>query len=254
MKFQCESCERLIPLEAFRVDGGTLVVPCQRCGVENRVRAATATAASVAVASPTGEGLEGAESSGELPSARGGVQAPALRVIRGADPALRVPLDDASLFSPPEGHCPKCVSPRREQDVSCSACGLVYANFLPEEHSPSESLMEAWRALAARWEDWEAHDRLLNLAMGRGELAGAGRLYRVRLARAPDDALARRARDEVVRRASMVVPSGPDEASAESLSTRRLRAAAVAVLFVVVLGLVAFIIQRVRELMGSSLM
>jgi len=251
MKFQCDSCERLIPLETFRVDGGTLVVPCQRCGVENRVRAATA--ASVAVATPAGEGLDGpSPPAAEPPAAR--ASSPALRVVRGADPALRVPLDDDSLFAPPPGHCPKCVSSRREEDLSCSACGLVFANFIPEEHRPSDTLMEAWRELAGRWEDWEAHDRLLTLAMGRGELAGAGRLYRVRLARAPDDALARRARDEVVRRASMVVPTSPEEGSVESLATRRLRAAAVAVLFVVVLGLAAFIIQRLRELLGGPVM
>ncbi|NTX03008.1 MULTISPECIES: hypothetical protein [Myxococcus] len=252
MKFQCEACERLIPLESFRMEGGGLVVSCQRCGAESRARASLPLSVSPAL---SGEGSGSTQSSVEdatasVPPLPARASTPALRVVRGS--AVPVTLDDEALFTPPPGHCPKCVSPRREVDTSCAQCGLVYANFMAEEHKPSDDLMGAWRSLAEHWEEWEAHDRLLTLAMGRGELASAGRLYRVRLARAPDDAVAHRAREEVVRRATLVVPTEV-ESSEVSPGKRRLRAAAIAALSLVVLVLFTFIIQRVRLLFFSDL-
>lgn len=254
MKFQCEACERLIPLESFRMEGGGLVVQCQRCGAESRARASQVAVSPALSNEGSGSGVSQSaaseEASSSTPPLPARASTPALRVVRGA--TVPVTLDDESLFTPPPGHCPKCVSSRREVDTSCAQCGLVYANFLAEEHQPSEDLKGAWRSLAERWEEWEAHDRLLTLAMGRGELASAGRLYRVRLARAPDDAVAHRAREEVVRRATLVVPTEV-EPSEMSLGKRRLRAAAIAVLSLVVLMLFAFVIQRVRMLLSGDL-
>ncbi|MFP2964189.1 hypothetical protein ACLEPN_42380, partial [Myxococcus sp. 1LA] len=37
MKFLCDACERLVPLETFRTESGGLVVTCGRCGVDSRV-------------------------------------------------------------------------------------------------------------------------------------------------------------------------------------------------------------------------
>ncbi|WP_342376716.1 hypothetical protein NVS55_35900 [Myxococcus stipitatus] len=266
MKFQCEACERLIPLESFRVEGAFLVVTCQRCGAESRARTAVRAAeegvgaAQVSTVggapSPT-HAASGSE--GSIP-ARAPMNAPAassperasvapLRMVRGATPQAAP--DDAVLFTPPEGHCPKCVSVRRPTATSCSQCGLVYANFVAEDHTPSAELMAAWRALAARWEEWPEHERFLTMAMGQGELASAGRLYRVRLARVPDDAMAQRAREEVVRRATLVVtteaaPQGP------SLLKRRLRGGAIAVLSLVVLVLLTYVMQRMRMLFAGN--
>ncbi|MCP3059311.1 hypothetical protein LXT21_11055 [Myxococcus sp. K38C18041901] len=248
MKFQCEACERLIPLESYRLESGGLVVSCQRCGAENRARAAQPLAASPSVGGDPFASPRTAEE--PVLEASGRVSAPALRVVRGAV-ATSPPLDDDALFAPPTGHCPKCVSARREVDTSCSQCGLVYANFVESEHQPSEALRDEWRRLAGEWGQWEAHDRLLTLAMGRGELATAGRLYRVRLARAPDDAVAQRAREEIVRRATLVVPTEV-EGAGPSLLSRRMRGAAIAVLFLVVLLMTAFIIQRVGVLMSGD--
>ncbi|MFP2930287.1 zinc ribbon domain-containing protein, partial [Pyxidicoccus sp. 3LG] len=160
------------------------------------------------------------------------------------------PLSAATLFEPPPGFCPKCVAPRREGAESCGQCGLVYVNFIADEHRPSEALAGGWRALAERWEDWEAHDRLMTLALGRGELAMLGRLYRLRLAWAPDDPVAKRGLEEVVRRATLVVPSTP-ESSEQSLAQKRLKTVGVAVLFLVVLVLAVFILQNLRELMAG---
>ncbi|AGC48602.1 hypothetical protein MYSTI_07330 [Myxococcus stipitatus DSM 14675] len=283
MKFQCEACERLIPLESFRVEAAVLVVTCQRCGAESRARTSVRatgesaspaqTAVSSGVSGPAQVAVSGGASipaahaaarvsaSGEgtspprapvdtltAPSPERASVAP-LRMVRGATPHAAP--DDEVLFTPPAGHCPKCVSVRRPTAVSCSQCGLVYANFVAEDHTPSAELMDAWRALAARWEEWPEHERFLSTAMGRGELASAGRLYRVRLARVPDDAMAQRAREEVVRRATLVVtteaePQGP------SLLKRRLRGGAIAVLSLVLLVLLTYVMQRMRMLFSGS--
>ncbi|MFY1831810.1 hypothetical protein ACN47A_38200 [Myxococcus fulvus] len=250
MKFQCEACERLIPLESYRLESGGLVVSCQRCGAENRARAAQPL-----VASPSagGESLVSARAPEDVAVAEapGRASVTALRVLRGPEVDLPPLDDDDALFEPPPGHCPKCVSTRREVDTSCSQCGLVYANFLEAEYVPSDTLATEWRKLAVHWAQWEAHDRLLTLAMGRGELATVGRLYRVRLARAPDDAVAQRAREEIVRRATVVVPTEV-EGAGPSLLSRRMRGVAIAVLFLVVLLMSAFIIQRVGVLLSGD--
>ncbi|MCP3139599.1 hypothetical protein [Pyxidicoccus xibeiensis] len=315
MRFQCEACERLVPLEAFRVEAGVLVVTCDRCGAENRARPpsspASATAGSASsvqreAAGPgsvpsvqregsglgsmphvqreltpgampypqregTGAGAGAAASSSvssatPMPaSARASTPVPVATSVplaaRPSSPALRVVRTDAeapgmtlpsgaSLFEPPPGFCPKCVAPRREGTESCAQCGLVYVNFVADEHQPSEALAGAWRALAEHWDDGEAHDRLMTLAMGRGELAMVGRLYRLRLAWAPEDAMAKRGRDEVVRRATLVVPATAEPAG-PSLNQQRLKMAGVAVLFLVVLVLAVFVFQNLRSLMAG---
>jgi hypothetical protein len=255
MKFQCEACERLVPLEVFRVEAGVLVVKCDRCGAESRARASAASSVAVGTASLPREGAppapgspspEAASPSAPPPPLR--ASSPALRVVRGASPGA-APSGDA-LFEPPPGFCPKCIAVRREGAESCAQCGLVYVNFLPDEHRPSGVLADAWRALAERWEDWEAHDRLMTLAMGRGELATLGRLYRLWLARVPEDPMAQRGRDEVVRRATLVVP-GPAEAAGPSAGSQRLKMVGVGVLLLVVLVLAVLVFQNLRALMAG---
>lgn len=256
MKFQCEACERLVPLEVFRVEAGALVVRCDRCGAESRALAA-ASSVSMGSASLSREGGGPASSAPRPESAAALSQpplpprasSPALRVVRGAG-AGAVPSGEA-LFEPPPGYCPKCVAVRPEDAESCAQCGLVYVNFLPDEHRPSGVLADAWRGVAERWEDWEAHDRLMTLAMGRGELAMLGRLYRLWLARVPEDALARRGRDEVVRRATLVVPSASDASSTSDATQKRVKTVGLVVLFLVVLVLAAVVFQNLRELMAT---
>jgi hypothetical protein len=141
-----------------------------------------------------------------VPAARSNTS-PALKVVtlRPSEERVR---EAAALarsedpFAVPEGFCPKCISVRKEGTASCAACGLVYANFDPNEQRVSEPLSAAWLSVLERWDDRDTHDRLLSLAMGRGELAAAGRLYRIRLAQAPDDLYAQRGRDEVLRLAT----------------------------------------------------
>lgn len=59
----------------------------------------------------------------------------------------------------------------------------------------------AWGAVLAAWEDEAAHRAYLARALDLDGLARAGRRYRAVLAERPDDAIAARFRDEVVRRA-----------------------------------------------------
>ncbi|AKQ63221.1 hypothetical protein A176_000133 [Myxococcus hansupus] len=167
------------------------------------------------------------------------------------DAGQPLPLTDEVLFEPPEGVCPKCVAPRREEALACPQCGLVYVNHVPEAQAPSDVLVDAWRTLAARWEDWDAHDRLMTLAAGRGELAMVGRLYRIRLARAPGDTAAQRGRDEVVRRATLVVPSSSDLGGSTQV-LERVKKVAVGVGFVVVLVLAMLVFQHLRTMMAGG--
>ncbi|NMO16771.1 hypothetical protein HPC49_06155 [Pyxidicoccus fallax] len=264
MKFQCEACERLVPLEVFRVEAGVLVVKCDRCGAESRARA-SASASSVvmgggAASPPPREGPVPGSAPASAPPAE--PVPPAPPVARASSPALRVvrtgagkppggPLADEELFEVPAGFCPKCVSQRREGLESCSQCGLVYVNFIADEHRPSGTLATAWRSLAEHWEDEAAHDRLLTLAMSRGELATVGRLYRLRLAREPDDVMARRGRDEVVRLATLAVQI-PAEQTAASPKPKRLKAVVIGVSLLVVLVLMALIFRNLTALFAGS--
>jgi hypothetical protein len=199
MRYLCDACERLAPPAAFRVELGVLVMTCARCGQESRARPEEALVAAVAQTNTE-------PSAQPVPAARSNTS-PALKVVtlRPSEERVR---EAAALarsedpFAVPEGFCPKCISVRKEGTASCAACGLVYANFDPNEQRVSEPLSAAWLSVLERWDDRDTHDRLLSLAMGRGELAAAGRLYRIRLAQAPDDLYAQRGRDEVVRLAT----------------------------------------------------
>jgi hypothetical protein len=189
VKFLCPACERLTAFSGFRTDGDLLVLRCSRCGAESGSRASTAEGTAAIAASP-------------LP---GVAAAPAPALGRPAD-ALSIPpaepAANAEPWSVPDGHCPKCVAPRPAQASSCAQCGLAFANFNLEALEPSPALAEQFQHLLSNWEDIDKHDRLIQAALVQGELATVGRLYRIRLARAPQDAYAARGRDEVLRLAT----------------------------------------------------
>ncbi|HYO57558.1 hypothetical protein [Archangium sp.] len=105
-------------------------------------------------------------------------------------------------FMPPPGFCPKCIGVRKDGAVVCPYCGLDYARFRVDEFRPSPVLSSTWLGVQEHWESKGAHDKVLALASERGELAALGRLYRIRLARQPEDTLAKRGREEVLRLAS----------------------------------------------------
>jgi hypothetical protein len=211
MKYLCTACERLLELSRFRVEGGELVVQCERCGAESRAT------------------LGQAELSRAANSAGGRPNVLTLR------PVLTGEASDFTAV--PGGYCPKCIALRVADSPSCAQCGLVYGNFRAEELSFSEELAAAWRALVPQWSQPEQHDAFLALALRSGELAAAGRLYRIRLVRDPEDALAQRGRDEVVRLALIPSIHGLDGGPrARALVRRRVKLLALALVLLFVLG------------------
>jgi hypothetical protein len=121
-------------------------------------------------------------------------------------------------FTPPPGYCPKCIGGRKEGAVVCPFCGLEYARFRPEEFHGSPALHSTWLGVLELWESKGAHDKVLALASERGELAILGRFYRIRLAHFPEDAQAKRGREEVLRLAaagSGLMPSSPPDKRAK---------------------------------------
>lgn len=138
-----------------------------------------------------------------------------------------------STIQIPPGHCPKCITPRTPQALICNACGLVFANFRAEEHQPSAALESAWRALEECWGKQDEHDKFLKMAFNMGELAKAGRLYRIHLAGIPNDAQAKTALESMVKMASTAAAAAAKTDPAELQRNRRKVLAVSAVLFFV---------------------
>lgn len=163
-----------------------------------------------------------------------------LRVVESASAGSEDP------FMPPPGYCPKCIGPRREGPGVCPYCGLEYARFRIEEHRPSPVLSSTWLGVLELWESKGAHDKVLALASEKGELAALGRLYRIRLARSPDDAQAKRGREEVVRLASAgsgLMPSAPPDKRAKT------RTAVLGFVFLVLVVAAMFIAYKAKQML-----
>ncbi|MFL5320084.1 MAG: hypothetical protein ACJ790_10555 [Myxococcaceae bacterium] len=187
MKVLCVSCDRLAEMGSYRVDAGVLVITCARCGAE--MRAVDAPAQSVHAAMEPGAGMAS-------PS-------PKLVVLRRVedDPAQQAAIaaNVADPFTAPEGRCPKCIAPKRPDASTCHQCGLTFVNFVPSEVKPPAPIDKLWRDLLSKWDDSQAHDRIIAAAVSQSALPSIGRLYQIRCAVSPDDPQARRGRDEVVR-------------------------------------------------------
>lgn len=138
-----------------------------------------------------------------VPAKASGVQ---LRVVQDpsapAAPSSSFSSSSEDPFMPPAGYCPKCIGVRKDGAVVCPYCGLDYARFRPEESRPSGAVASTWLGVVELWDSKGAHDKVLALASERGELAALGRLYRIRLARNPEDTMAQRGREEVLRLAA----------------------------------------------------
>lgn len=152
-------------------------------------------------------------------------------------------------FMPPAGFCPKCIGQRKEGAVVCPFCGLDYARFKPEESRPSGAVASTWLGVVELWESKGAHDKVLALASERGELAALGRLYRIRLARSPEDAMAKRGREEVLRLAAasstfMATPP-PDKRT-------KLRMAGLGLLFLLLMAAAMVIGAQVKRMLTAG--
>lgn len=154
------------------------------------------------------------------------------------DLALRSERHEEAL-SVPDGHCPRCVAPRGAASA-CASCGLDFERMSLDALQPPTWLRERWLKTWLRWNDEGLHADLLERATRSGELAALGRLYRLRLARMPGDAVAERARVEVVRRASLPLAAPRTDFSA--VRRRRLIAGTL-VLVTTLVGLVVVMLR-----------
>ncbi|MFL5357053.1 hypothetical protein [Archangium sp.] len=152
-------------------------------------------------------------------------------------------------FMPPPGYCPKCIGPRKDGAVVCPFCGLDYARFRIEEHRPSPTVASTWLGVVELWESKGAHEKVLALASERGELAGLGRLYRIRLARNPEDAMAKRGREEVLRLASAGSALTPSDAPDKRA---KLRMAGLGLLFLFLMVAAVLIGAQVKRMLMSG--
>ena len=109
----------------------------------------------------------------------------------------------------------------------------MFANFRAEEHQPSAALESAWRGLEERWGKQEEHEKFLQMSFNMGELAKAGRLYRIRLAATPDDPQAKVALESMVRMASTAAAAAAKTDPGELQRNRRKVLAVSAMLFFV---------------------
>jgi hypothetical protein len=192
MKYLCDACERLVDARVFRVEAGALVVTCPTCGQESRTGPAPALPA---VPPPATAAV--------LASTQAGSNVVELRASNRDSVERARTISSESPFAVPAGRCPKCISPKEAEAKSCKSCGADFSLLSADMLMPSQWLQDGWVGLLQRWGELDQHDALVVAALGKGELPALGRLYRLFLSRVPDDPLARRGREEVVRRASV---------------------------------------------------
>jgi len=207
VKFVCGQCERLVALEDFRVESGTLYARCSKCGAETRSEPKSEAADSLAVPAPVAN----------PPPSAPGAPRPSLTRPTGAhsnEVTLRSPAAEAvsaaaksvaRAFDVPEGFCLKCLSAVQPGKNECPSCGNPY-DRKPDLSEPPDWLKEQWLELLTHWDDELRHEKLRRTAVEKQELALVGRFYRLRLARQPTDPIATLGRDEVLRLA--LFPSG----------------------------------------------
>ncbi len=218
MKFLCPHCERLAEPAHFALDGGALVLTCARCGADARAEPAglgpTTSSPTPAPAAPPSPAAAHRAPVG-LVSAPGASNVISLRTstTAAAQDAARQSAEGRA-FAIPEGACPKCLAQRTGGADSCGQCGLVFALANQAALAPPEWLATAWVALLDDWSQEPAHERLRKEAMLRESLIPLARLYRLRLAWMPEDPVAQRGRDELLKLAaspvSFTAGAGPD--------------------------------------------
>jgi hypothetical protein len=97
----------------------------------------------------------------------------------------------------------------RAPGPACTQCGLLAEHAHATNFLPPPSLRDHWRLLWDRWDDAVAHQHFRQTALMQGELAEAGRLYQLRLARLPGDPQAERGRSELLQLASTAEIDSP---------------------------------------------
>jgi len=218
----CPFCSQPVEVVDFRLDAGHLLVRCTGCKREQRLSIGQATQGGAeAQPAPPREEARAAEAAAQ--KGLGAIEPP---------------------FTPPAGFCPKCISVRAAEAQSCPACGLHFSNsVLDGALLPSAALEAAWTELASHWGEAAEHTRFVRMASAAGELAAAGRLYRIRLAQAPKDALARTSLEAAIKLASAPVSVEALKTLPDAVAAKRRVVAAVGAT-AVLLGLLAVSLFR----------
>jgi hypothetical protein len=142
-------------------------------------------------------------------------------------------------------------------EVVCGACGAAQAleptspdaraeaspaPAVPENFGPlsERSEPDTWAELIGRWQDEQAHRAYLARFCDLPGLTEAGRRYREVLERRPDDPIALRARDEIVKRAAVLALAQLPRTRSPQETPRWVKHALVAVM--VLLGLASVVI------------
>ena len=105
------------------------------------------------------------------------------------------------------GDCPKCGRKRDSDAPACPRCGLRFALWNPSLVDPRTQLtpagLELWRQVEANWQDVNRHEEFAKYCLQSNLLPAAGRCYRDRLDRFPDDAIARKMQAEILAKATL---------------------------------------------------
>jgi hypothetical protein len=180
MKLFCDACQRLLPPAAWTVEDGALRLTCAGCGA-------------TAVVEPAG-------GAGGTPEVRG-------FGTPGVTPREAVALTERVTPLVSEASTEGVILPDAD-----AATGRVTPGVAAPD-TPGGWLDAEWSALETRWDDAEAHRKLLARAEALGDLAALGRRYKARLDAAPADAAALHARDELLRRATARLLVAPPRAA-----------------------------------------
>ncbi len=117
---------------------------------------------------------------------------------------------DGAPFAVPDSLCPRCASPRAAADA-CPQCGVRFEGFDDALALPPRWLRDEWVALLRDWGNDAHHVQLRRKAQQLDALAEVGRLYRLRLAAAPDDPIAAEGRQDVLRLAAVAMTLTPGD-------------------------------------------
>jgi hypothetical protein len=107
-----------------------------------------------------------------------------------------------------EAACPKCQRRRDDETTNaCSRCGLVFSYWNPEKAAQVVKLDEKaealWTQVRRSWRDESKHDAFLKYCSLAGQLAAAGRCYRLRLDKTGDDEMAMKMQERIVAMATL---------------------------------------------------
>jgi hypothetical protein len=151
-------------------------------------------------------------------------------------------------------------------EIACGACGAAQqlggAPAVSEEEQPAEPSPvasaspggdDAWSEVVAHWEDDAAHEAYLDRFTDLPSLGDAGQHYREVLDARPSDETARRWRDEIVKRASVIALSQIPRTRPPQPTPRWARAAIGAGIAGLVIAIVVIVLRLIQSLKGVQI-